>query len=355
MTWLGVGVAVVAVLLPGSGWALIGTTPGPAYLDAARSLATAAGLALAGACLARWDRWLGGFVLAAAVASVAVGTDLALAIAHWVALGAGGLVLVRMAAEAGHGRVLVGVLVAAGLAQAALAVGAVLWWRPWWYEHAPTMALGTFGNPKFLGAFLAVVVPVAPLWALPPLLLGVALSQSALAGVAAFVGLLVQPRVSWVGRMGLGAAGLAAALGAVWTRGAGLGTLAERQEAWRIAFADLTPLDALIGHGAGAWLTTVPYRQINAAGPSRMAWPEELFAQPHSDLVGLFYAGGLVAVTLAAGWLWSHRHALRVSPWRGAAVAVGVECALFHPLHLATLAPAYVVVLGLATAEAPHG
>src|SRR5574341_732638 len=94
---LGLGVVLLAWLLPALTWWQI--APATSFVDALLEtplfLFTAGGLGLVGVLLATWDRWLGIFVCLAAVAAVHQQTYLALATAHWIALGAVGVEAVR--------------------------------------------------------------------------------------------------------------------------------------------------------------------------------------------------------------------------------------------------------------------
>jgi hypothetical protein len=339
---LGLGVGVLAALLP---WTVLGwrhaIDPHQTFLVGPAFVFTAVGLGLVGVGLAAVDRWLGCFVLYTAAAALLTQRDLGLAIAHWIALGAIGLVLVRHAAP----RWLCAGLIVSGIAQTVLMVGQIGGHDPFW-DNAMPFAHGTFGNSKHLGAFLAVVTPLAPLrWAWV-LILGVILSRSWLAAGAVAAGLLVRPGMALRWRLYAGLAGLLAIAGVTVTRGAWMETLYTRTHVWSLAWRDTPALGWLTGHGPGGWYTRMLEVQVSAAGP---AGPAEVFTRAHSDLVQLGYEGGVVALALLAAWLYTHRRALWASPWRGAALAVGIQALAFYPWHLPTVAPAAIVVLGLAT------
>ena len=84
--------------------------------------------------------------------------------------------------------------------------------------------------------------------------------------------------------------------------------------------------------------------------------PLQLAAQPgsqdvylwsYSEPVQLLYEGGLVAVVLVAGWLWTRRAMFR-GPGGAPVVALGLLSLGQFPLHLHGSAGLAVIVLGAA-------
>jgi hypothetical protein len=341
-----VGAVAIAALLPWTPWLAFSAAlpPTAAYYDMGLFVFAIGAIALGGAAIAQSDKWLGGFVIATALLALLARQNVFHAAV--VLLGAGTIVAVRAAVKAGWGPWLVRALVFTAMLQSLLALGQAIWWRPEWGVGDPILrAYGTFGNSKYMGAMVALVTPLAPLWALPVLAIGLGLSQSAIACLAALAGLLVRPDVQHRGKV-CALLGLAGAV-TLYFRSLTLSTVWERFDIWRLAFSDLTVGDVLLGNGPGSWFYAVPAMQaMRVQGEAIIAG----FRQAHNEPVQLAFEMGVVGLVLLAGWLWAWRGMWRSSA-RGAAVASVVLAGWWSVYHIAVVAPVAVVVLGLVTAE----
>lgn len=348
---LGLGVVALAWLLPAMSWWQL--APSRNFLDALLEtplfLYTAGGLALVGAWLTTRDRWLGVFVLYAAASAVAAQTYLALAIAHWIALGAIGLEAVRGLPAVWRARGAVALL-ALGVAQSVYGALQFAHYDPlWWgWDIPPYYAVhGTVGNPKFYGALLAMLTPLAPWWLLPVFAFGIVISQSFLAALAATLGVLVRPGLAWRWRA-LGVLGGAVTVASVLAlRGPSTDTTYARLNIWALAFREWLASDVTwFGFGQGAWYERVPSLQVM----HRIGLPE-IFLQAHNEVLQLLFERGVLAVAILVAWVVAHRAQLVRSPYRGAALALAIESLGLFPFRVASVAVTCVVILALVTVE----
>lgn len=232
-------------------------------------------------------------------------------------------------------------LIGGGLLQVAYVAQQALGYDVIWMgaEKGPARALGTLGQENFVGAYLGILLPVAPLWLAPAFVLGLILAKSVTGMIAGLVGLLWQQRAPWW-IWAASVAGVALMLGTI---AHGPVSLLVRLNVWWVALTHQTPWTVLVGHGLGAWPMEFPLIQ---------PWQGigEFYLQAHNEYVQWGYEAGLFGVALAGRWLWVHRAALTGS-WGGGVVAVLlVSCAMF-PFHVAILGLLAVTVLGLATGE----
>lgn len=191
---------------------------------------------------------------------------------------------------------------------------------------------GTFGNPKYLGLVLAMIVPLAPLWTLPALGLGLILSKSGAAVIAAAVALMVRFRGRWWVYVAASVVGL----GVVWARGWSLDGIATRWTAWKLAAFDLNGT-WLFGHGLGSWATRFAEAQHYYLGG------DVVFFVGHNEYLQLVYETGLVGLVFLAGWLWSQRARFLAEP---SLLALAIVCLWFSPWHLASTAVVALAVVG---------
>lgn len=204
-----------------------------------------------------------------------------------------------------------------------------------------TPAGGPIGNTNFVGAFLAVSAAVAPAVLLPLWVLGVAASQSVLAGAALATALLVRfRRTMWAWSV------LLLVPGVFLARGFDFSSWAYRWHAWQWglgAWWSSVP-SALFGQRPGAWV-----RSGVLVGTSTH---QEWFAQAHNEYLQLGLEGGLVALALVAGWAWTHRRAVWRDPWGPALVAIAIEAGGMFPFQVPAVALLCLLTMGLATREA---
>lgn len=225
-------------------------------------------------------------------------------------------------------------LLVVGLAQLPLLGAQELGWLP------AGWAGGTFGNANFCGAWLAISLGLVPLWAVPLWLMGVALSHSLLAALAATAAVLLRCRahwwVWWSASATLGATAL--------LRGVDLTSWAHRWAAW--AWGAQTVASApVFGIGVDGWAQA---QVVVRDGASVGAW-----STAHNEPLQLAVELGLVGVALVGWWLWRHR-----AMWRGreapSLVALAMESVGMFPFQVPAVAILAVTVLGLAArAEDP--
>jgi len=260
---------------------------------------------------------------------------------------------------------------AAGAAQ--IAYAALQWTHPlnrWWVA-------GTFGNPGMLGAYLAMTVAFAPWWAVPFWALGLWLSKSVAAVIAAGVALALRVALGRVndgrctrdeGRRlssivyrpsSLLVAAALVAFAALWMRGFDVwNSVATRLEGHSMALGALLPaadmdvssivsrLSSLVfGYGPGSWaiLAEPMTRYSGSIGPG--------YEIPmHCEPLQLLFEGGFIAVALAGAWIWIHRRELVGTLAGAGVVAVLVDSLWSFPFHVATIAASACVLMGMATA-----
>lgn len=304
--------------------------------------ALAGRLAIA-AWIASRDAWLGAAVAYVTVYAVWIGTEPALATAQGFVLGAGALTLLRAAPAPWWAP---GALVASAALEIVHALGQRAGWDPLidWPNHAP-LAVGTFGNARYLGAFVAVVAPLAPRWALPLFGVGLILSGSWLATLAALAGLAIRwRRVGPVLALGLPVLAVLA-----WMRGPEhFYTIGNRLEAWSVGLAALaaSPRMILVGAGPAGWSGAVPALQHTTA-------TAELFIQAHNEVLQWVFETGLAGALLLAAWLLNVRRSVNPS-YHGPLAALAVLALGLHVFHWPPLSAPLVLVLGLALGR-EHG
>lgn len=364
------GVAAVGLLLlpwlPFTRVANPGYVTARVFVDTPQYLYTLLGMLVLGAWIASRDGWLGAGSLYVTLSAFWHPSDLALATAHWVALGAAGIVLVgslSLDARTWLVRILL-VSCVAEVAYTAVQLGRRDLFFFGFMPMDMVQPIGTLGNPKYLGAMLAMAAPLAPLWLLPVFVAGIIMSKSALAAVAMIAGLMVRyaprdrqrlqdlsghpviPYVLWL--VPIGALGGLMLLDVPWFRGASLDSLWSRLSTWHLAIASWWwhgPLSWLFGSGFGSFFVDVPKLQVQIG-----VNPVEVFFQGHSEPIQLLYEGGLVAWGLLGGWIcW--RGGFHRAPAFPSVVALAILAAGLHVLHAPTVAPTALLVLGLASAR----
>jgi hypothetical protein len=189
-------------------------------------------------------------------------------------------------------------------------------------------ARASMGNRVLVSAFCAVALPLAPWWAMPPILLGLAATCSYTGIAAAGLGLLVAHPTWWPGLVTLA---VIAAIPLGWWRGHPRDSARERLLVWRLIIGMLYHANRRtrwFGHGpgtfedAGRWWATKG-RTL------------QVFKHAHNDLMHVAYEHGLLGagamVVWAAGltraWAWG-------DPLTGAAVAAVVTMMAQFPAYL---------------------
>lgn len=219
------------------------------------------------------------------------------------------------------------------LAVASLQAGIALW-QTW----VGLPATGSVGNSNYLGALIAMIVPLAPVWLLPLLVAGVVVSKAAMAVLAAAAGLAY--RFPKQGPALLALIGV----GFLW-RGFAFESWGTRLMVWQIGWRDVTAdwSGILFGTGPSGWLVRIPWQQHLARVP------DGIYAAAHNAYLQAFHAGGVVLLCLLAFWVWSHRAAWRDPMWGGASLAIAVSAWGFFPFQTAATAIVAVTILGVAT------
>ena len=306
------------------------------------------GAFLLAALLARADPWLGAFVALVAGSAMLRPSPAALATLEAVLAGALAVAVARTGGPVWR-RLLTAGLVTLGVAQVAYTAGQLVGYDPLWFglERRSDLApMGTIRSPGLLGAYLAVVTPLAPLVMIPVLVAGVLMSGSAVAWLGATVGLTLRFRARlrwWV----VAVAGVGLAIAMAVGHGRLVESVVWRWSVWTVGLSRLDTGSVLAGRGFGAWAAEMPVRY--AAWLGRPGTYGELPTHAHNDLVQLLYDGGLVALGLLVLWLVWHRAAWR-GPAGGALAAASVVSLGGFPMHVPTTALLIAAILGLATA-----
>lgn len=201
---------------------------------------------------------------------------------------------------------------------------------------------GTIGNTNYLGVYLAISSVWVPLWLLPVWVIGIAASKSLLAGVALASVLVCRLRERWGVLAGL------AALGSLWAvlryriHPLGMGS---RLAAWELGL-ELWRESPIFGNGPGAWLRVIPGQQARRGIPSN-----GLFIQAHNEYLQLAVEGGVIALLLLCGWVWSHRASWARPNSLAALCAVGISSLAMFPFQITSTAVLALTVLAFATRE----
>lgn len=238
------------------------------------------------------------------------------------------------------------VLVASGIVQVVLAACQVLGWDPAWHQQPSSlMVLGTIGHQTMFGAYVAVVGAIAPWWAVPVFVIGVAISGSRLAMAALAVALVVR---LWHQRQRMLAGNLALVAGALiianhrvlFEFGKSVDSYHGRLVAWRVGIEVWWEHFILFGSGPGGWSWFIPqfadrFEQLGAT---------EAFLNPHSIWVGLLFEHGVVGLALALLVVWGHRRTLIGNPvfW-----ALAILSSASFPMFLAQVAAPTLLALAM--------
>ena len=336
--WLAVGLPLVTWLPLVSHDPSVSVTSNPLFVW------VIGGIAGLGLLLAVRDWWLGLWVAWTALTQMWTGTIHGFEEIELTAFGAWALVMVREMNTEKHTLIIRLLLVGAAV-QVVYGFGQMVGYDPLWmglaHFEGATAAQGSLGNPNYYGVYLAMLIPLAPLWLAVLLFAGLLSSKCALGLIAACVGLAVQHRHQ-IGRAVL----LVAILASGWVLvGKDWYSARHRMDVWTLALQDTQGWQWLIGHGPGSWIERIPQLQVNAK-----VWAHSLFAQAHNDPLQLLYTGGAISVVLLALWFWSHR-AMFTGRYGGAVAAVLVGAGGIFTFRLAIPAATAIVLLGLATSK----
>jgi hypothetical protein len=243
--------------------------------------------------------------------------------------------------------------VATALGQTALLGAQLLRWRGrgFTYLDLHNALHGSMGTRFFAGLLIAQAMPLAPLWALPPLAVGLSLSSSATALVVALAGLLVA-YPAWTGSLLAAAVPVGLAVLALRNGWAAVCSLRpfgdgmrERWILWRLMGARWTRCSwrvRLVGGGHDAFTTQSrwwaridgPLTRVHLHGTN-----DGLQALLEVGLVGTLALGWLVASALAHGGLGD--------PLTGTLVAILLGSLTQFPLHAAHMAGPSLILLAL--------
>ena len=244
----------MGVLLPWLTWIPLTTDNPHAAVLLTPYWLLALGLLGALACsMLREDRWLGVWLVVLVLRAVPNPWPGTFEVLFLAVLGAWGMLQVRALSRPARVWLVRGVT-ASALFEAAYLGLQWLGWDPIWrgHERAIMHLVGTLGNGNYVGAYLAMVTPLAPLWAMPVLLGGIGLSMSFTGMIAASIGILVRVGVSR--RIWMLAGGVLAVVVALH----GVVSLQVRSVVWLAALRDQSLGTVLVGHGLGGWLARMP-------------------------------------------------------------------------------------------------
>jgi hypothetical protein len=208
-------------------------------------------------------------------------------------------------------------------------------------HQAREWARGTMGNRVVVAAYCAFAMPLAPVWALPVLALGLAVTNSYLGCFAALVGLVIA-HPEWT--PGLVPAALLAVPGLTYWRGNPIDSWTGRAQTWRLALATLWHADwrtRLTGFGHGGFPRA-------AAWWSGRRWTQQHYRQAHNDLIHVAFESGAVGVVAVLLWFASASRAFALGdPLTGALAAMLVNSIGQFPLYLPQTALPTVCVVAL--------
>lgn len=309
-------------------------------------------LLMAAAWIGKKDGWLGLFLGWEALALLWTPTVSAFETVEMTTLGALGIVAVRALPE-DRRRLLPALLVGLGLFQVAYGIQQMLGYNVLWSGfHAikPIYApMGTLGNSNYFGLYLAIIAPLAPLWALPFFFVGVVLAKSNLAIVAMTCALGWQHRAQarpyyWAGFGLAGLFAIAVMRGDQW-----LGGTAMRADIWMRALSMMHGWSWLIGHGPGSWAGDIPNAQLAAQHAAGLAFNQVAVSlEAHNEWLEVLYELGLLGVALLLGWLWKHRKTLPAQ-YEGCWLAIFIGSWGTFGFRLAVTGIVLVALLALGT------
>lgn len=299
---------------------------------------TILGLATISSFVLGRDRILGWFSLYLCAYVIFVRNPYSLSVALWIVIG---LLMLTLLKELPEDLILMAeyLLIVSACFQVVLAIVQSIGYDPFYFgfKKAPFIFIhGTTGHHNFLGAFLAMIIPSAPLLVLPFLLVGLILSKSALSFVAAWVGLLIRYRKnSYFWMLSL----VYLALMIYLFGDKSWDSYYTRKDAWLLALGDMDVSwrFMLFGKGLGAWFVNIPSIQANLDY-------KEPMAQAHSEYIQFIYELGFVGIMFLTWWLWENKRMFK----NGSVCAIAVSAVGIFNFHLAYLAMTALVLLALA-------
>lgn len=343
---LGAIALFIALTVPYLGYLLaldgpmnIGVIQAPSFLVAS------GGLLGMGIWIAMKDIWLGALVVWIVLWAIITPSTYTFELAFLFSMAVLGLVFMRRFSPA-QAKVARGLLVGAAIIQVLIANSQ--WAGHKWIYPFGSGAIGMIGNPDYLGAYLAIIAPIAPLWLLPFFFFGLFVTLSISGLVAMVAGLCWVHRKYWRFYFYPGAfvLGLIIMLKPNWSQNVRM-----RLDVWWMALDSMDEIEWLVGRGLGRWANAIPPMQ-----DAKHVWdlPDSgRFTEAHNEYVQVFYELGAVGLACVTGWLWNQRKAF-LSPYGGSLVAIAV-CALgMFGFHIVSVAVISATLIGLATMEEPN-
>ncbi len=212
-----------------------------------------------------------------------------------------------------------------------------LLWRGVYRNHltlqqARNHPRGSMGNRIYIGGLAAIAAPLAPLWALPVLLVGLVVTNTYLALAAGALGLWVT--YPYIGPW-LGVVALLGIWPLYWWRGNPVDSLRGRLEVWRLCAAVMWHTswqEKLVGCGPGSFPAVARWWVARK-------WTGQAYIQAHSDLVQVVFEYGLIGLLAVALWLARvGQYAQWGDPLTGAFVAMLVMAVAAFPSYLPAMA-----------------
>jgi len=208
--------------------------------------------------------------------------------------------------------------------------------------------IGTLAGVDSVSAYIAILAPLMPLWALPFAIWAVWMGHSLSALLALAVGLTVRywkrdDRLGWL----ISTLGLTAFFSMVYLKGLATPAVASRFAVWKFGLQHAAVYDPVLGWGLGGWVNHVPLLQVHEKFLPFGA--NELWREAHSEPIQWLTECGLIGGILLVGWLWAHRAAFVHPVWGGSVSALAANSLGFFPLHVVPIALVGLIVVGLAT------
>lgn len=214
-------------------------------------------------------------------------------------------------------------------------------WGPWLGGTlaAQPQMLGTLGSVNATAGYLAVVLPLMPVWLAVLIVPLILLSHSMGAIAAMIVGVAMCFRTRLVAWLGAASAILAAFY--VLHKA----THGARVMIWSFSLEHFPPQAWLTGWGLGGWAQRVPeLQQRYAFSPTGEIWTEA-----HNEPLQWVVETGLVGALFLGCWLWRHRAMFAHPVWGPSVCALAVQCLTWHPFHIVSSALLGLIVIGLAS------
>lgn len=293
-------------------------------------------LFVVGAFLSRYDKPLGSFIVFSSVMTLYWHSSSALSTLYWMTLGSIFLVLLREIPR-DYLPIAKYVLIGSGCIQVFYAYVQMFEYDPLFFGFRKVdvyFVHGTLEHHNFLGAFLAMIIPLAPIIILPILFMGLISSASLLSFVAAFGGILYNIKsLKYRVFVTTGAALFIVIF--FWNKSRD--SFYSRFRIWGEALAnfDSSWFTMLFGNGLGSWYLQ---KFVDAKDP------EQVFFQAHNEYLQLLYETGFIGILFLVWWIYHWRKSLN----HGCIIAIAISAIGIYNFHIPYLAITAILIIAIA-------